>query len=139
MIPPRVVASLISFVGICMIAGWLSAFRNRAYLGWLGLAFVTFGGSLLAADKGGAAQVLGASGHQFMLWARVLFVTSMISGLLAAISAVQETRRRLRELQQRHRDAAQAILELTKAQLDKEAEGDPDKPNEKSPPDEGRT
>ena len=139
MIPPRVVASLISFVGICMIAGWLSAFRNRAYLGWLGLAFVTFGGSLLAADKGGAAQVLGASGHQFMLWARVLFVTSMISGLLAAISAVQETRRRLRELQQRHRDAAQAILELTKSQLDKEAEGDPDKPNEESPPDEGRT
>ena len=135
MIPPRVVASLISFVGICMIAGWLSAFRNRAYLGWLGLAFVTFGGSLLAADKGGAAQVLGASGHQFMLWARVLFVTSMISGLLAAISAVQETRRRLRELQQRHRDAAQAILELTKSQLDKEAEGDPDKPNEESPPD----
>ena len=139
MIPPRVVASLISFVGICMIAGWLSAFRNRAYLGWLGLAFVTFGGSLLAADKAGAAQALGASGHQFVLWARVLFVTSMISGLLAAISALQETRRRLRELQQRQRDAAEAILELTKAQLEKEAEGDTDESNEESPPDEGRT
>lgn len=139
MIPPRVVASLISFVGICMIAGWLSAFRNRAYLGWLGLAFVTIGGCLLAADKAETAQALGGSGHQFILWARVLFAASVISGLLAIISAVQESRRRLRELQQRHRDAAEAILELTKAQLEKEAEGDLGKSNQESPPDEGRS
>jgi len=138
-IPPRVVASLISFVGICMLAGWLSALRNRAYLGWLGLAFVTFGGSLLAADKAEVAQALGASGHQFVLWARVLFVTSIISGLLAAMSALQETRRRLRELHQRHRDAAEAMLDLMKAQPEKEAEGDPGKSNEESPPDEGRS
>ena len=137
MIPPRLLASLISFVGICMIAGWLSAFRNRAYLGWLGLAFVTFGGCLLAADKADAARVLGGSGHQFVLWARVLLTASVVSGLLAVISALQETRRRLRELQQRHREAAEAMLELMKAQLEKEAEGDAGKPDGESPPDEG--
>ena len=48
---PQLAGGLTALVGMCMVAGWLAAFRNRAYLGLLGLGFLTISGFLLALAK----------------------------------------------------------------------------------------
>ena len=115
MISPQLAAGLTAFVGLCMLAGWLSAFRHRAYLGCLGLAFLTLSGSILAHDKVKVAQDLGAAAPQMSLVAQVLLVVSAVCFVLAVVTAVQESIRRLHELRERHRAAEEALMAMTQA------------------------
>ena len=55
---PQLAAGLTALVGICMVAGWLAAFRNRAYLGLLGLGFLAISGFLLSLANARAAEDL---------------------------------------------------------------------------------
>jgi TRAP-type C4-dicarboxylate transport system permease small subunit len=104
-----------------MLAGWLSAFRHRAYLGWLGLAFLTLSGSILAHDKVKVAQELGAAAPQLRLAAQALLVVCAVCFVLAVVMAVQESIRRLRELRERHEAAEEALLAMVQASREKEA------------------
>ena len=73
------------------MAGWLRAFRHRAYLGWLGLAFLMLSGSILAHDKVKVALELGAAAPQMRLAAQALLVVCAVCFLLAAVMAVSSS------------------------------------------------
>jgi len=121
---PQLAAGLTGIVGICMVAGWITAFRNRAYLGLLGIAFLILAGSLLALGKARAAQEIGGPSAQIVLLARILLAACMLSFLLAAVAAVRETARRLREIRASYREAEDAVLEMVKASLEKEGDSE---------------
>lgn len=119
-----------------MLAGWLSAFRHRAYLGWLGLAFLTLSGSILVHDKVKVAQELGAAATQMRLAAQALLVVCAVCFVLAAVMAVQESVRRLRELKERHRSAEEALVAMMQASREKEARAEAEAADTGSAPDE---
>ncbi len=48
---PQFAAGLTGLAGLCMVAGWVTAFRNRAYLGWLGFAFLCLSGFLWTGNR----------------------------------------------------------------------------------------
>ncbi len=136
MITPQLAAGLTAFVGVCMLAGWLSAFRHRAYLGWLGLAFLTLSGSILAQDKVKVALELGAAAPQMRLAAQALLVVCAVCFVLAAVMAVQESVRRLHELKERHRSAEEALMAMVKVSREKEARAEAEETDTRSAPDE---
>jgi len=109
-----------------MLAGWLSAFRHRAYLGWLGLAFLTLSGSILAHDKVKVAQDLGAAAPQMRLVAQALLVVCAVCFVLAVVMALQESIRRLHELRERHRAAEEALVAMAQASREKRAREEAD-------------
>lgn len=119
-----------------MLAGWLSAFRHRAYLGWLGLAFLTLSGSILAQDKVKVALELGAAAPQMRLAAQALLVVCAVCFVLAAVMAVQESVRRLHELKERHRSAEEALMAMVKVSREKEARAEAEETDTRSAPDE---
>jgi len=123
---PQLAAGLTAFVGICLIAGWVTGFRNRSYVGLLGLAFVVLAGFPIALAKAGEAHDLGLSGSGLRLTAWVLLLVSVGAFLLAAIAAVRETARRLREVRESHEEAAQGLLELVRASREREEETQPE-------------
>lgn len=127
---PQFAAGLTAFVGLCLIAGWISGFRNRSYVGWLGFAFLALSGFLLALSKVREAQTFGATNPSMGLLARVLFVVWMGAFVLALVSAVRETSRRLRELRASHEAAAEGLLEIMRARQEKEGEAAPQKSEE---------
>jgi TRAP-type C4-dicarboxylate transport system permease small subunit len=113
-------------VGLSMVAGWLSAFRNRAYLGLLGLAFLMLSGSLLAADRASAMQALGGPADPKMaLAATVLLAGCVVSFAAALLAALRETARRVREVRERHEAAEQAMLEMIRASQEREQQERP--------------
>jgi hypothetical protein len=126
---PQFAAGLTAFVGLCLVAGWATGFRNRSYVGWLGLAFLLLAGSLMSAAKAGEARELGADAPALGLLAKVLFGACFVAFLLAALAAVRETARRLQELRLHHEEAAEAMLEIFRASQAREraesAEGEP--------------
>lgn len=116
MMSPQLAASLTALVGVSMVAGWLSAFRNRAYLGWLGFAFLTFSASLLAAARASQDQALGMANPHMALLAKVLLGACALCFLLALVAAAQETSRRLQDIRTRHQAAEEALLAMMQAQ-----------------------
>jgi hypothetical protein len=118
----QVIAALTGFVGLTMLAGWLSAFRNRGYLGWLGFAFVTLSGSLFAAQRARDAQVMGGADPQMALVAQVLLVVCAMSFVVSVIAAARETARRIREIRERYLAAEEAMLEMVRASREREQE-----------------
>ena len=136
MISPQLAAGLTSFVGLCMLAGWLSAFRHRAYLGWLGLAFLTLSGSVLAQSKVKVAQDLGAAAPQMRLVAQALLVVCAVCFVLAVVTAVQESIRRLHEMRERHRAAEEALMAMAEASREKKARSEAEETDSRSAPDE---
>lgn len=98
-----------------MIAGWVSGFRNRSYLGWLGLAFLCLSGYLLFRDKVVTAHELGASNPGAARVAHALFVASLLAFLLSLVAAVRETARRIRAIQTSHQAAEEALLAMIRA------------------------
>ncbi len=133
---PQLAAALTGIVGICMVAGWITAFRNRAYLGFLGLAFLILAGSLSALARARAAQEIGEPSAQMVLLTRVLLAACLLSFLLAVVTAAQETARRLREIRTGYREAEEAMLEMVKASLEKEEESESS--NVEGPPEENK-
>lgn len=112
---PQTAAALTAFVGICLLAGWLSGFRHRSYVGWLGLAFLALGGFLLALAKQKEAQEMGAADPRWAIAMKVLLFVWLAAFLIALVSAVRETFRRLRELRESHQAAAEGLLEMLRA------------------------
>jgi len=121
---PQLAAGLTAFAGLCMVAGWITAFRNRGYLGLLGVAFLILAGFLLALGSARASQETGEASDQMVLLSRVLLVACVLSFVLAIVSAARETSRRLREIRRGYREAEEAMLEVIKASLEKEAKAD---------------
>jgi len=126
MISPQLAAGLTTVVGLSMLAGWLTALRNRAYLGWLGLAFLCISGYVLAAERARLAHDLGLSGAGATEATRVLLVASIISFLLSLVSAARETVRRIRDIHAGHRAAEEALLAIISAQRDSDEEKEPE-------------
>jgi Zn-dependent protease len=93
----------------------MTGFRHRSYVGWLGLAFVGLAGFVLALARASEAQELGARDPAMEWLVRVLLAVWLGSFLVAAVTAVRETARRLRELRRGHIEAAEALLELARA------------------------
>jgi hypothetical protein len=122
---PYTAAGLTAFVGICLLAGWLSGFRNRSYVGWLGLAFVVLAGFLVALGKQKEAQEIGAADARLATVVKVLLFVWLAAFLMALIAAVSETSRRLRELRESHRAAAEGLLEIMRASDKREDEAGP--------------
>lgn len=121
---PQLAAGLTAFAGLCMVAGWVTAFRNRGYLGLLGASFLLLAGFLLALGKARAIHEMGEASDQMVLLSRVLLAACILSFLLAVVSAARETSRRLREVRQGYREAEEAMLEIVKASREKEAKAD---------------
>lgn len=121
---PQLAAGLTAFAGLCMVAGWITAFRNRGYLGLLGVAFLILAGFLLALGRARATQGTGEASDQMVLLSRVLLAACILSFLLAIVSAARETSRRLREIRRGYCEAEEAMLEMVKASLEKEAKED---------------
>jgi hypothetical protein len=117
---PRLAASLTAIVGLSMLAGWLSAFRNRAYLGWLGLAFMSVSGYLLAYDRGQSAKAFNLPVGGAILAQKVFLAAALAAFLLSLVAAARETMRRIREIQEGHRAAEEALLEMLRASAEKD-------------------
>lgn len=124
---PQLAAGLTALVGICMVAGWITAFRNRAYLGLLGLAFLSLSAFFWIGDRASAAA-RGPGDPQLLALARAMLGCCLLLFLLAAVAAVRETARRLREIRAGYREAEEAVLEMVKASLQKEADSEPSPP-----------
>jgi hypothetical protein len=120
----QLVAGLTAFAGLCMVAGWVTAFRNRGYLGLLGVAFLLLAGFLLVLGMARAAQEIGEASGQMLLLSRGLLAACILSFVLAVVSAARETARRLREIRTGYREAEEAMIEMVKASLEKEAEAE---------------
>jgi MFS family permease len=122
MMSPQLTAALTGFAGLCLVAGWMSGFRNRSYVGWLGLAFLALSGSLWCAGAANEARELGGSAPQMSLLAKALLAVSGAAFVIALVAAVQETRRRLRELREGHAASVEAMLGMLQASREKEEE-----------------
>jgi hypothetical protein len=120
-VTPRLAATLTTIVGLSMLAGWLSAFRNRAYLGWLGLAFMAVSGYLMAYDVAQNAKTYSLPIGGAALAQKICLLICAIAFLLAVMAAARETRRRLREIKEGHRAAEEALLEMLRSSAAKEA------------------
>ena len=135
---PRLAASLTTIVGLSMLAGWLSAFRNRAYLGWLGLAFMSMSGYLLAYDRAQSARAFNLPIDSAILAQKVCLVIAVLAFFLSLIAAARETVRRVREIQASNREAEEAMLEMMKASLEHEARAEQEaSPKDDAPPPKG--
>lgn len=108
-------------VGLSMLAGWLSAFRNRAYLGWLGGAFLALSGYLIFRDRAVVAQEMETSDPQAVLLANLCLGAAALAFVLALVAATLETTRRIRAIQERHRAAEDALLAVIHAAREREA------------------
>jgi len=129
---PRLAAGLTTIVGLSMLAGWLSAFRNRGYLGWLGLAFMSMSGYLFAYDKAQSAKAFNLPTDGALLAQKACLVIAFVAFVCSAVAAVRETKRRIREIQEGHREAEEALFEMMKASAEQEARAE-----SKEPPAEG--
>lgn len=140
MLTPRLAASLTIVVGLSMLAGWVTAFRNRAYLGWLGLAFLAVSGYLLAVDRVRVAQEMGLAHAGAAVAATAFLVVCIVAFLLAVVAAAQETVRRIREIREGHRAAEEALLAMMQGNLEREeqAERKPEAGDDVSGPKNGR-
>jgi len=125
MMSPQVAASLLIVLGLSMVAGWVTVFRNRYYLGSLGIAFLALAGALLAGNKVNLAAEFGASEPGLAALGRVLLVAAAVFGAFALVFAVQETRRRIAEIKESYRAAEEALVEMVRASREKEAAAKP--------------
>ena len=136
---PQFAASLTGFVGLCLLAGWVTGFRNRSYVGWLGLAFVALAGFLIAIGRARDLQEIGHASRGITALVLVLLVAWIGALLLSAFSAIQETARRLREIRQSHEAAAEGLLELMRASAEREAEAQAPPGDDEAPPTDDTT
>jgi len=111
MVWARIAGSFCLIVGLSLIAGFVSQFRERGYVGWLGLSFLALAVSALSSQTNLTARniALAAAGVFF---------------LLSFISAVQQTRQRLAAIRRRQNefeDQMIALLEAERARREKES------------------
>jgi hypothetical protein len=133
---PQFAAGMVAFVGICLLAGWFTGFRNRSYVGWLGLAFIALAGSVMAGAKAKEAKDLAMASPGLATAAKALLLAAVIAFLLSAVSAIRETARRLRQIKESHEAAAEGLLELMRAARERKVEKQPESGGTSSPGDD---
>jgi hypothetical protein len=136
---PQLAAGLTAFVGVCLVAGWATGFRHRAYVGWLGLAFLALAGLLLALGRVREAEAIGGSDPRMAMLVKVLLVVWVGALLLAAGTAIGETLRRLRALRNGHQQAAEALLEMVRARREQREKSEGEAPDGGESPEEDET
>ncbi|HUU53389.1 MAG TPA: hypothetical protein VMY87_00585 [Armatimonadota bacterium] len=136
---PQLAAGLTAFVGACLLAGWVTGFRHRAYVGWLGLAFLVLAGFLLALGSLREAEALGGSDPRMATLVKVLLFVWVGALLLSAAAAVGETARRLRELRASHETAREAFLEMARARREGAEEPEEEGADRPGPSEEDET
>jgi len=112
---PELIAGLTAFVGLCLVTGWFVGFRNRGYVGWLGVAFIALAGFLLSVARNRQAQELGAVDPRLAILTKVLLFVWLAALVASLGAAIGETRRRLKELKESHQAAAEGFLEAMRA------------------------
>ena len=103
----QLAAAALVFIGVCLLAGFATGFRERAYLGWLGLSFLTLAADLFLPRDGFRAAKL------------ALLILTLLLFALAFIAAARETARRLREIRQRQTAFEEQIRAMLEAELKK--------------------
>jgi prepilin signal peptidase PulO-like enzyme (type II secretory pathway) len=97
--------------GLSMIAGWWIAFRNRPYLLSLGIFFAALAAALIIGDR--MVPGVDAPGLRWAL--RGAVAAAAVAFVIAVVLATQETRRRIREMREHYRAAAEALAEMARA------------------------
>jgi len=107
----RVVGGFCLIVGLSLVAGFLSQFRERGYVGWLGLCFLALAAASFLSQSPPLARnaALGAGG--------LMFLFSFISALLHTRARLEEIRLR----QQAFEKEMLAMLEAEKRDREKES------------------
>jgi hypothetical protein len=75
--------------GLSLVAGFITQFRQRGYVGWLGLCFLFLAGA-------------GFSSEPYPVLRNYLMVFAGICFLFSFVSAILHTRARLREIRERY-------------------------------------
>jgi len=99
----RVVGGFCLIVGLSLVAGFLSQFRERGYVGWLGLCFLALAGASLF------SQVSLPVRNSALAAAGLMFLLSFISALL-------HTRARLEEIRLRQQAFEKEMLAMLEAE-----------------------
>ncbi len=129
MISAQVIAYLCIVVGLSMVAGWWVAFRNRPYLGLLGLSFLALAAYLAARERVAVAKAAGATD---LMMVRVEIAALVVCAALfvaATIAAVQESRRRLAEVREHFRAAEEGLMAMMEAEQRRRAAKSGDDPS----------
>ncbi|NIM04358.1 MAG: hypothetical protein GTO55_00860, partial [Armatimonadetes bacterium] len=95
----RIAGGFCIIVGLSLVAGFLSQFRERGYVGWLGLSFLALAAAAFWSASNETAR------NYAMIVAGVFFVFSFYS-------AVQQTRERLAEIRRRHEAFEEQMLAM---------------------------
>jgi len=108
-------------VGLSLIVGFLRQFRERGYVGWLGLCFMALAGAAFISSRMHEAmrlqqKALAAAAMQqrniVMAVAGILFVISFIS-------AVQQTRQRIADIKRRQESIEEQMLAMLEVEREK--------------------
>ena len=121
MLPPHIIGYYCAVTGLSMVAGWYVSFRNRPYLGALGVFFLALAASLMIYDYG--SIMTGPPGEEkrliissAMRW--VLRGTTLLAAtafVAAVVMAVRESQQRLREVRAHYQAAAEALMAMSQA------------------------
>ena len=106
----RYAAAVIAFIGLCLLLGWVQVYRDRRYLLWLAIAFLSLGSNLWL-PRG-----------EYVGPRRVLLAVTLVTLIAAVVEAIVETRRRLARIRAQHRAREEALLEMVKASAQKKGE-----------------
>ncbi len=111
MIPAQTIGFYCLVAGLSMLAGWWIAFRNRPYLLSLGISFLALAAALIISDRARFGPPSPALQGVFLASVGV----AVLAFLVAAVLAVQETRRRIHEMREHYRAAAEALAEMARS------------------------
>jgi hypothetical protein len=108
-IPAQTIAYLCIVVGLSMIAGWWTAFRNRPYLGLLGASFLVLATYLIVRER--------VAANPAIVWVQIAALAIYAVLVVAAVvAAVQESRRRLAEVRENSRAAEEGFVAMMEAE-----------------------
>ena len=96
--------------GASMLVGWWTAFRNRPYLAYLGGFFISLAGVIAIGNRLGEGEKTAQLKWEW--WCAVAVAGALF--LAAFVTAVQESFRRVKEMREHYRAAAEAMLEMTR-------------------------
>jgi hypothetical protein len=102
----RVAGSFASIIGLSLLAGFFIQFRDRGYVGWLGVNFLLLAGAGFTWQSNPEMRgyLLGAAGLSF---------------LFALVSAILHTREKLRDINDRQQAFEAQMLAMLEVEREK--------------------
>lgn len=107
----RIAASFCLMVGLSLIVGFVSQFRERLYVAWLGLCFLTLAYSAYVSQTNIPTRNIG------LAIAGVFF-------LFSAVSAVQQTRRQLAAIRRRQDGMVEQMMAILEIERERHLKGE---------------